>query len=112
MDLPRERAVERAARRARRRLGTRFDQIGDGLGLREVQLVVQERATREFARLREPQPEAAAGIEAALQQQLHHDRPAMTLQLEHMLAGVRMRRGKYSAIPRSSGAPCASTNGT
>jgi hypothetical protein len=34
------------------------------------------------------------GLEAAREQQLHHDRPAVRLQLEHVLAGVGMRRRK------------------
>ena len=46
VDVARERAVERAARRARGGLGAGLDQIGDGFGLREVELVVEEGAAR------------------------------------------------------------------
>ena len=33
-------------------------------------------------------------FDATLQKQLHHHRPAMALQFEHVLAGKRMRRGE------------------
>ena len=100
----RERAVERARCRARRRLGARVDQVGDGLGLREVELVVEEGALGELARpamrrsgqarLARRIVTLARGLEAAREQQLQHDRAAVRLQLEDVFAGVRMRRRK------------------
>jgi hypothetical protein len=75
----------------RRGLRAGFDQIGHGLGLREVELVVEERAARELARLGHAQADVLAGLEAARQQHLHHHRSAMALQLQHFLAGVRIR---------------------
>ena len=55
VDLARERAVERARRRARRGLGAGVDQVGDGLGLGEVELVVEEGALGELAGLGDAQ---------------------------------------------------------
>jgi len=55
MHAPRERAVERARGTARGGLGARVDQVGHRLGLREVELVVEEGALGELARLREAQ---------------------------------------------------------
>jgi hypothetical protein len=49
-DLARERAIERAGRRARRGFGARVDEIGHGLGLRQVELVVEKGALGELAR--------------------------------------------------------------
>ena len=103
-DLARERAIERAGRRARRGLGARVDQVGHGLGLRQVELVVEEGALGELAgpgeaKARQTRRAGIAvdlgrGLQAAREQELHHDRPAVRLQLEHVLAGVGMRRGK------------------
>ena len=47
-------------------------------------------AARELARL----SEARASVETRSEQYLHHDRAAVSLQLEHRLACIRMRRGK------------------
>src|ERR1017187_4804765 len=55
-DLFRERAAERTRRRARRRFGARLDQVGDGFGLSQVELVVEKGTLGEFAGLGEPQP--------------------------------------------------------
>jgi hypothetical protein len=51
VDLVRERARERAAGAARRRLGAGVDQVGNRLGLRQVDLVVEKGPLGEFARL-------------------------------------------------------------
>ena len=40
----------------------------------------------------QPQADGRAGLQAARQQQLQHHRPAVRLQLQHVLAGVGMRR--------------------
>jgi hypothetical protein len=80
---------------ARGRLGSRLDEVRDRLGLREIEPVVEERAARELARLRE----ARAELEAPAQQELQHDRAAVTLQLEDVLAGVGMRRRKIERDP-------------
>ena len=71
-----------------------FDQVADGFGLGQVELVVQERTFGELAGFGEPQPDGAARLEAAREQQLQHDGAAVRLQLEHVFAGVRMRRRK------------------
>ncbi len=85
-----ELALQRAQRGARRLRRAAVDQIGDGLGLGEVELVVEERPPCELAGLGGPRAE----FEHALQQQLHHHRPAVALQLEHVLAGERRRAGE------------------
>jgi hypothetical protein len=101
VDLAREGAVERARRRARRGFGAGVDQIGDGLGLGEVELVVEEGALGEFAgagdaqvrqaRLPGRRIELGRRFETAREKQLQHDRTAVRLQLEDVLAGVRVR---------------------
>ena len=55
-----ERAVELAQRLAALRLGLGGGEIGDGLGLGQVELAVQKGAAGEFAGLGEAQPAAAA----------------------------------------------------
>ena len=67
--------------------------------MRQVELVVQEGALREFARLRQPQADILAGFQAARQQHLHDYRPAVPLQLQHVFAGVRMRRFEIDRQP-------------
>ena len=43
---------------------------------------------------RQTQSQLAAGVQAAREQQLQHDRAAMGLQFQHMLAGIGMRAGE------------------
>ena len=89
-----EGAGQRARRRTGRRLGAGVDEVGHRLGLRQVELVVEEGPLGELARLR--QPRLGVGglqrLQAARQQQLQHHRAAVRLQLEHVFAGVRVRR--------------------
>ena len=89
-DRSRELASQRAQRAARSAIGCGLDQVGDALGLRQVELVVEKCAAGKFTRL----SRARAQLEAALEQHLHHHRTAVSLQLEHVLARVRMRRGE------------------
>ena len=96
-DGARELAGERARGRARRRLGRCIDQVGHRLGLRQVESIVEERTPRELPRLGKPQAHRAPRLEAARDQQAQHDRTAMPLQFEHVLAGVRMRRRESKA---------------
>lgn len=88
LDLGREGAGERTARGARRRLRARIDQVGDRLGLRQIELFVQKSALRELARLGDAQPDVSAGLQATREQQLQHDGATVRLQFEHVLAGV------------------------
>jgi hypothetical protein len=106
----RERALQRAAGRARGGLGAGVDEVGHGLGLREVELVVEEGALRELARL--GQAAARAGLQAARQQQLQQHRAAVGLQLEHVLAGVGVRRREVQRQALVDGAPSASRKGS
>ena len=93
IDLVGKRAGQRAAGRACCGLGAGFDQVADGLGLREVELVVEERAFAELTGLSEAQARQVriGQLKATRQQQLQHDRAAVGLQLEHVFAGVRVR---------------------
>ncbi len=56
-------------------------------------------------------PTACAGFEAARQQQLQHHRPAVRLQLQHVFAGVGVRRGKVDRQALVDRAAAASRNG-
>jgi len=94
VDLLGERAGQRASGRPRGGLGAGIDEVGHGLGLGQVQLVVEERAGREFARVRDAQAEAAAGLQAACEDQLQQHRAAVGLQFQDVLAGVGIRRGE------------------
>ena len=66
------------------------EEVGDRLGLREVQLALKKGAARELAGL----GEARARGHARREQSVHHHRAAMTLQLEHRLARIRVRLGE------------------
>ena len=88
MDLGRELPRQRPAGAAGGGLGVGVDQVGDRLGLRQVDLVVQESAFGEFARLCHAQSDGGTSFDAARQQQLQHHRSAMGLQFQHVFAGV------------------------
>ena len=90
-ELPRQ-AARRSPGRGRRR---RVDQVGHTLGLREVELAVEERAQRELARLGEPRPE----LDAAGEQEPQHRRPPVAVQFDDVLAGVGLRRRKVECEP-------------
>ncbi|MPM33493.1 hypothetical protein SDC9_80069 [bioreactor metagenome] len=101
VDLFGERARQRTPRTARSRLGARIDQIGNRLGLGQIDLVVEKRPLRELPRLRQPQlrRRRARQLHAARYQQLQHHRPAMRLQLQHILAGIAVRPRKEQRQP-------------
>ena len=81
----RENSPGEAARgRARGGRARGVDQVGHALGLREVELAVQECALRELARL----GEAGAELDAPREQQAQRRGAAVTVQLDHGLAGV------------------------
>ncbi len=121
VDLVGEGTRQRTAGAARGGFGAGVDQVGDRLGLREVDLVVQERALGELAGPRQPQARQArpargtvrlaGGLQAAGQQQLQHHGAAVRLQLQHVLSGVAVRRGKIQRQPLVDGLPPASRNG-
>jgi len=62
--VARKLAGQAAIRAANRSLGARIDQVGHRFCLRQIESVVQERAAREFARLGQPGPERATGLQA------------------------------------------------
>ena len=86
-----ERAVELAQRLARLRGGLRRHQVGQPFGRRQVHLAVDERAAREFARLRQPQPrQPAERAERAVDDRA----AAVAMDFRHVLAGETGRRGE------------------
>ena len=102
-DFLRERARQRTAGAAGGHGGAGIDQVGNGLGLGQVDFVVEEGPLGKFARLGQAQMgqhgQALGGhrlrhFQAALQQQLQHDRAAVGLQLQHVFAGVAVRAGE------------------
>ena len=90
MHLSRELALQGAQRRSRCLGRAAVDQVRDGLRLRQVDPVVQERSLREFARSGLP----GAEFENAPQQDVEHHRSAVALKLKHVFTGQRVRRGK------------------
>ncbi|MNL86659.1 hypothetical protein D3C87_2154530 [compost metagenome] len=60
-----------------------FNQVGNRLGLRQVELVVEKRTLAELTRPRQ----AAAQLQAALQQHVQDDWATVPLQLQHILTG-------------------------
>ena len=111
VDLARELAGQGPAGAARRGLGARIDQVGDGFGLRQVDLVVEEGALGELARLGHAQARRGARFQAARQQQLQHHRPAVGLQFEHVLAGKRVRPREVDRQPLVDGAAVGGEEG-
>ena len=73
----------RAKRGPRRLRRAAPDQVGDGLGLHQVQLAVQEGALRELARLGEP----CAEIDDGFDEHRYEHRAAVALQLQNGFAG-------------------------
>ena len=89
-DPPREGALQRAQGVLGGAPGAGVDQVGDRLGLGQVELVVEEGPLGEFARA----GQAGAQLQAALQQQVHDHRAAVALQLQHVLAGEGVGAGE------------------
>ena len=96
LDARGEGACQRAAGATGGGGGAGVDQVGHGFGLRQVELAVQKGAFGEFAGPRQPQAgqQFFSRLQAARQQQLQHDGAAMGLQLQHVFAGVGVRRGE------------------
>ena len=83
LDSSREVPLQGAQGIFRRGLGAGIDQVGDRLGLGEVELVVEEGAFGELPRTGGAGPQ----LEAAAEQQIHDHRTTMPLQLEDILPG-------------------------
>ena len=122
MDFARELARQAAAGAFSSRFGAGIDQVGNGFGLCQVELVVQKCPLAELARLGQAQARqhcasggvlAFIGIDARLpcwhglcrhlqatcQQQLQHHGSAMGLQFQHVFARERMRPRKPQRQP-------------
>ncbi len=61
-----------------------FDEVGDGFGLGQIQLVIHEGALAELAGAGRAQP---LDLQDAAHQHVHDDRAAVALQLQHVFAG-------------------------
>ena len=66
------------------------DQVGDGLGLGQVELAGEEGPLAELTGTRL----ACAQFDAAREQLSHYDRTAVALQFHHVLAGEAARAGE------------------
>src|SRR5690606_33495325 len=75
-----------------RGFGRGIDEIGDGLGLSQIEPVVQKSTLGEFAGLGVSQAELAPRFQAALEQAAHDCRTAVALKLKNVFACVGMRR--------------------
>ena len=84
-----QRAIHLLQRQPALLVGLGRDQVGDGLGLGEVELAVLEGAARELAGLGQA---AETQLADRLQGALDHGAPAMQVQLGHGLAGLGVGR--------------------
>src|SRR5437773_557545 len=103
-NLEKQLVEQRSKRATRRCLGSRVDKVGYGFGLREIELVIQESATRKFSGL----GEACAKLQASPQDHAQHHRSPVTLELKHIFAGIgrRCRKEKRDAVvDRIAGSP-------
>jgi hypothetical protein len=121
VDFPRELARQRPAGTARRRLGAGVDQVGNGLGLRQVDLVVEKGALGELAGPRQPQTgqpwlaRARVGSAPAARQRASSScsttGPPWACSSSTSSPVKNAAPGKNSASPWSMGEPSASRNG-
>ena len=88
MHVTRELAIQRTHGRTCRRRGGGIDQVRHRLRLRQIDAVVQEGALGEFARSCRSCPQ----FKAAGEQRLQHGGTAVTVQFEHVFAGIGRRR--------------------
>ena len=102
LDGSRELARKRSTRAPHRRHGCAVDEVGDRLGLRQVDAIVEKGAQRELARPGRTCPELADAIE-------HHardDDPTVTVKLEDVFAGERpggLEPQRKAVVDRRSG---------
>jgi hypothetical protein len=93
-----------ALQRTHRRTGSAgrrgVDQIGNGFGLCQIELAIEEGAAAEFAGFGQPRTE----IEAARQEHLHDNRSAVALQFEDIFAGKGIGIGKVEQQATINGA--------
>ena len=87
-DGHRERAFELIEGRARLERRDGIDQIGDGLGLDQIELAVEKGAKGELARFGQPR----AGFDGAREDRGQHHGAAVRRDLDHVFAGVGLRR--------------------
>ena len=84
----RELARERPAGASHRRRGRTVDEVGDRLGLRQIDAIVEKGAQRELA----GPGRTGAELADALQHHARDDDPAVAVELQDVLAGERARR--------------------
>ena len=88
--LPGELALQGTQGGASGGSGVTGDQIGNRLGLSQVEFIVEKGAFGKFAGSSWPRTE----FHHSRQQQIHDHRPAVPLKFQHVLAGKGMWRGK------------------
>ncbi|CWP39028.1 Uncharacterised protein [Neisseria meningitidis] len=92
---PRKIALERAQSQTRRRTAGCVNQIRHAFRLCQVQFVVQKRTLRKLARF----GKARAQFQTAVQQHIHHHRPAVSLKLDDIFTRKTCRCGKKQQKP-------------
>ena len=105
VDRAREFAREAAHRGARRRRRRGVDEIGDALGLHEVELAVEERALREFAGLREAARPARRNAQGRAAARRARRGPAVRGRLRRCRSAAPERRARCPRRARSPEAP-------
>lgn len=83
MHTQRKRPLQRAQRIACGLCRTGLDQVGNRLGLGQIEFVIEKRALAELTR----PGQATTQLQAALQQHIQDDRTAMALQFQHIFTG-------------------------
>ena len=102
VDLGGKRPAQAGCGAAGGRFGAGVDQVGNGLGLRQIHLAVQKCALAEFAGPRHAQAredfalptERDRDFQGSGQQTLQNHRPTVGLQLQHVFASKGMGRGE------------------
>ena len=100
-DRLRQRPLKLVERRACLQRCDGVDQIGDRLGLRQIDPAVEERPQRELPRLGETRSTRGSRGDDRAQ----HDRAAVCAELDDVVARVRMRGGKESGDDVIDGRP-------
>ena len=75
--------------------GTGFNQIGNGFGLGQIQLVIEKGPFAEFTGA----GQTGTAIQTGLEQHIHDHRAAVTVQLQHVFTGKGVRAGKVQGQP-------------
>lgn len=75
------------------------DEVGHGLGLSQVEALVEKGAAGELAGFGRTQSEVVARLQAARQDAAQHGGAAMSLQLQYVFAGIGVRSTEVDGEP-------------